>query len=75
MSYLIDGLTKIACVGDALFACSQGGVPAALYVKSLEINRSQLLSLPSDTVLCPGHGPLTTVAHERSWNPFYAGFK
>ena len=76
MSYLIDGLTKkIACVGDALFACSQGGVPAAQYAKSLEINRSQLLSLPSDTVLCPGHGPLTTVAHERSWNPFYAGSK
>ena len=75
-SYLIDGLTKkIACVGDALFACSQGGVPAAQYSKSLEINRSQLLSLPSDTVLCPGHGPLTTVAHERSWNPFYAGLK
>ena len=75
-SYLIDGLTKkIACVGDALFACSQGGVPAAQYSKSLEINRSQLLSLPSDTVLCPGHGPQTTVAHERSWNPFYAGLK
>tara|TARA_Y200000002_G_scaffold52649_1_gene38208 strand:- start:2686 stop:3525 length:840 start_codon:yes stop_codon:yes gene_type:complete len=75
-SYLMDGLTKkIACVGDALFACSQGGVPAAQYAKSLEINRSQLLSLPSDTVLCPGHGPLTTVAHERGCNPFYAGIK
>ena len=75
-SYLIDGLTKkIACVGDALFACSQGGMPAAQYAKSIEINRSQLLSLPGDTVLCPGHGPLTTVAHENSWNPFYAGLK
>jgi len=75
-SYLMDGLTKkIACVGDALFACSQGGVSAAQYAKSLEINRSQLLSLPSDTVLCPGHGPLTTVAHERGCNPFYAGIK
>ena len=75
-SYLMDGLTKkIACVGDALFACSQGGMPAAQYAKSIEINRSQLLSLPGDTVLCPGHGPLTTVAHENSWNPFYAGLK
>ena len=75
-SYIMDGLTKkIACVGDALFACSQGGVPAAQYAKSLEINRSQLLSLPGDTVLCPGHGPLTTVAHERGCNPFYAGLK
>ena len=75
-SYLMDGLTKkIACVGDALFACSQGGMPAAQYAKSIEINRSQLLSLPGDTVLCPGHGPLTTVALENSWNPFYAGLK
>ena len=75
-SYLMDGLTKkIACVGDALFACSQGGMPAAQYAKSIEINRSKLLSLPGDTVLCPGHGPLTTVAHENSWNPFYAGLK
>jgi len=72
-SYLISGLTDpLAMVGDALFAGSQGGVPEAQYASALKINRAQLLSLTPETILCPGHGPLTTVAHERHWNPFYA---
>ena len=33
--------------------------------------REQILSLPPDTLLCPGHGPLTTVAEEKSHNPFF----
>ena len=28
-------------------------------------------SLPADTLLCPGHGPLTTVAEEKAHNPFF----
>ncbi|CAI8323317.1 MAG: Hydroxyacylglutathione hydrolase GloC [Opitutia bacterium UBA7350] len=68
-SYQIKGA---AFVGDALFAGSQGGVPAAHYALALEMNRAKLLSLPPETILCPGHGPLTTVAHELCWNPFYA---
>ena len=28
--------------------------------------------LPDATVLCPGHGPLTTVGEEKSHNPFFA---
>jgi len=32
--------------------------------------RTQILTLPSDTILCPGHGPLTTVAEEKIHNPF-----
>ena len=28
--------------------------------------------LPEDTLVCPGHGPLTTVANEREHNPFFA---
>ena len=33
--------------------------------------RSQILSLPAETLLCPGHGPLTTVAQEMEHNPFF----
>jgi len=28
--------------------------------------------LRDDTILCPGHGPLTTVAQEKANNPFFA---
>jgi hydroxyacylglutathione hydrolase len=31
-----------------------------------------LLSLPDDTLICPGHGPLSTVKNEREHNPFFA---
>jgi glyoxylase-like metal-dependent hydrolase (beta-lactamase superfamily II) len=32
---------------------------------------SQIFSLPAETLLCPGHGPLTTVAEEKAHNPFF----
>ena len=34
--------------------------------------RRKLFTLPSDTVVYPGHGPVTTVAHEMRTNPFVA---
>ncbi|MBP6307407.1 MAG: hypothetical protein KA334_01705, partial [Opitutaceae bacterium] len=34
-------------------------------------NRQKILSMPKDTVIAPGHGPLTTLAQERLHNPFY----
>jgi glyoxylase-like metal-dependent hydrolase (beta-lactamase superfamily II) len=43
-----------------------GGNEAAL----AESIRECLLSLPDDTVVYPGHGPATTVGHERAANPF-----
>lgn len=63
---------RLAIVGDAMFSASQGGVPAELYAEALRLNREHILSLPEDTVLCPGHGPLSTVGQERRHNPFYA---
>jgi len=33
--------------------------------------REKLFGLPPDTVLYPGHGPATTVAVERAYNPFF----
>lgn len=34
--------------------------------------RKKLYTLPDDTVVYPGHGPVTTVGHERRTNPFVA---
>ena len=34
-------------------------------------NRKKILSLPEETILCPGHGPLTKVAWEKKHNPFF----
>ena len=71
ISYFIEGLSRpVAIVGDALFAGSMGGGKVS-YQDALRTTRSQILGLPADTLLCPGHGPLTTVALERANNPFF----
>lgn len=73
-SFLLSGLPKaIAVVGDALFARSIGGCPPEYYRHALAAIRLHLLGLTGDCILCPGHGPLTTVAMEREHNPFFAG--
>ncbi|MBV8097541.1 MAG: MBL fold metallo-hydrolase [Verrucomicrobia bacterium] len=70
ISYVIEGLSvPVAVVGDSLFAGSMGGAPSA-YALALTNNREKLMTLPADTVLCPGHGPVTTVGEERQHNPF-----
>lgn len=61
----------LAIVGDAIFSCSMGGSPTH-FEEQLRNNRSKLLCLPKTTVIAPGHGPLTTLAHERLHNPFFA---
>ena len=71
ITYVISGLpNRIAVVGDAMFAGSMGGGGVS-YVDALRTNREQILSLPEDTILCPGHGPLTTVGEEKIHNPFF----
>jgi glyoxylase-like metal-dependent hydrolase (beta-lactamase superfamily II) len=71
ITYVIHGLeSPVAVVGDALFAGSMGG-PKISYRACLATNRREILSLPPQTILCPGHGPLTTVALEQANNPFF----
>ena len=74
MSFKVKGLSKtIMFVGDAIFAHSQGGVyNKVAYDNALNLNRSNILSQSDETILAPGHGPLTTVIHEKKYNPFYA---
>jgi len=74
-TFAISGLSRpVAVVGDSLFCYSQGGAPGD-YKQALGNNRREILSLPDDTVICPGHGPLTTVAEEKAHNPFFPEFK
>jgi glyoxylase-like metal-dependent hydrolase (beta-lactamase superfamily II) len=71
ITYVIHGLEgPVAIVGDALFAGSIGG-PKVSYADCLRTNSEEILSLPPETILCPGHGPLTTVALEKDNNPFF----
>jgi glyoxylase-like metal-dependent hydrolase (beta-lactamase superfamily II) len=75
ITYVISGLGKpVAVVGDAIFAGSMGGGGVS-YTDALGNNRKKILTLPSATVLCPGHGPLTTVGEEKAHNPFFPEFK
>jgi len=71
-TFYITGLSwPLAIVGDAIFASSMGGSPTH-FADQLRNNREKLLTLPRDTVLASGHGPLTTLAQEREHNPFFA---
>jgi hydroxyacylglutathione hydrolase len=71
ISYVIEGLDKpVAIVGDAIFAGSMGGGMIS-YEDALRTNREKIMTLPDDTILCSGHGPLTTVAQEKENNPFF----
>jgi len=73
--YVLSGLERpAAIVGDALFAGSMGGGMIS-WDDALSNNRKHIFSLPDDTVVCPGHGPLTTVREEKRHNPFYPEFK
>lgn len=73
-AYFITGLEKPICiVGDAIFAGSIGGCQSPdNYNAALANIRDHLLTLPDETILCPGHGALTTVAQEKEHNPFFA---
>lgn len=55
--------------GDLLFAGSIGGGYFCARRQREQVTRV-LRDLPANTVLAPGHGPLTTIAHEREHNPF-----
>jgi len=72
ITYVVHGLEKpLAVVGDAVFAGSMGGGMVS-YSAALRTNRAEIFSLPDETVLACGHGPLTTVGEQRVSNPFLA---
>lgn len=75
ITYVVTGLSRpVAVVGDALFAGSMGGGMVS-WADALATNRAQIFTLPDETLICPGHGPMTTLGEEKLHNPFYPEFK
>ncbi len=63
---------KKLLAGDTLFAGSIGrtDLPGGSYGKILSSLHERVLALPDETLVVPGHGPLTTIGRERATNPF-----
>jgi hydroxyacylglutathione hydrolase len=63
--------------GDTLFRDSIGrtDLPGGDRRQLLRSIRHQLLPLPADTVVVPGHGPNTTIGREKERNPFLQGLQ
>ena len=73
MTFFTTGLARpIAVVGDSIFAGSMGGGNVS-YKAALKNNLEKILTLPDETIICPGHGPMTTVGEEKAHNPFFVG--
>src|SRR5712671_4114336 len=63
---------KKLIAGDTLFAGSIGrtDLPGGSLQRIMRSLHSTVLDLPDDTIVVPGHGPLTTIGDERQSNPF-----
>lgn len=74
VTYLIQGWPSaapaVAVVGDTIFAGSMGRGNDGWELARTKV-REHILSLPAATLICPGHGPLTTVGEELENNPFF----
>ena len=57
---------------DTLFADSIGRTdfPNGNTEQLLQSIREKLFTLPDETKAYPGHGPMTTIGHEKAYNPF-----
>lgn len=69
---LVCAAEQIAFCGDVIFQGSIGrtDLPGGSYETLMASIHSQVLSLPDETRLFSGHGPVTTVGEERVSNPF-----
>lgn len=74
VTYLIndwpDNAPQVAVVGDTIFAGSMGGSNDEWDLAKQKV-LEEILSLSPETLICSGHGPLTTVAEEIEFNPFF----
>ena len=63
---------KKLIAGDTLFAGSIGrtDLPGGSYRKIMRSLHDTVLALPDETIVVPGHGPITTIGNERITNPF-----
>jgi glyoxylase-like metal-dependent hydrolase (beta-lactamase superfamily II) len=71
MTFVCTGLARpVAVVGDSMFAGSMGGGSVS-YKDAVQNNLEKILTLPDETIICPGHGPMTSVGEEKKHNPFF----
>jgi hydroxyacylglutathione hydrolase len=63
---------KKLIAGDTLFAGSIGrtDLPGGSMRKIINSLHEKVMTLPDETLVVPGHGPLTTIGEERENNPF-----
>jgi hydroxyacylglutathione hydrolase len=63
---------KMLIAGDTLFAHSIGrtDLPGGSFEKIMRSLHDRVLTLPDETTVIPGHGPVTTIGEEREGNPF-----
>lgn len=63
---------KKLIAGDTLFAGSIGrtDLPGGSMDKIMRSLHTQVMALPDETKVVPGHGPVTTIGEERESNPF-----
>jgi hydroxyacylglutathione hydrolase len=66
---------RMLIAGDTLFAGSIGrtDLPGGSYEKIIRSLHDRVLALPDETVVVPGHGPITQIGEERETNPFLVG--
>ena len=70
ISILVEN-AGVLFTGDALFAGSIGGTSSARQkAEELENIKKKILTLPEQTIIYSGHGPATSVAVEKKFNPF-----
>lgn len=71
---LISETAGVAFVGDVLFAGSIGRTdfPMGHHQTLIDAIRRELWCLPDEMRFVPGHGPMSTIGHERRTNPFVA---
>lgn len=76
VGYLVNGFEKpLFVVGDAIFAGSMGRwLNRRDYDLAFETLRAAFSEIPEHCILLPGHGPATTMAQEKTSNPFHPGF-
>jgi hydroxyacylglutathione hydrolase len=70
----IEGEGKVI-TGDTLFAEGVGRTdfPGSSHEALMTSIRTRLMTLPDAVVAYPGHGPATTIGHERRYNPYLGG--
>ncbi len=71
---LAEHTSNQVIVGDIIFAGSIGRTdfPQGNHDQLISSIKEKLLVLPDDMKIYPGHGPTTTIGHERNTNPYVA---